>query len=94
MRERWDRNSLRPCAGTNTDKLWEDEYPVWLGADAGLSAAPLAFPGRVQVTGHKRVRTPEANGIRIRLDTSGGVGSLTACLLRSADALPVFVKYG
>jgi serine/threonine protein phosphatase 1 len=88
---RWDRTLLRPVAGTNTEILWEDEYPVWLGADRTLSESPLPYPGKVQVTGHVRVRKPDANAVRIRLDTSGGFGSLTACLLRSADAEPVFV---
>lgn len=88
---RWDRKRLRPVPGTNTDLLWEDDYPVWLGADKGLSASPLPYPGRVQVSGHVRVRRPDVNDVRIRLDTSGGLGTLTACLLKSADAEPVFV---
>ena len=71
--------------------LWEDDYPVWLGADKGLSATPLAYPGKVQVSGHVRVRKPDANSVRIRLDTSGGCGTLTACLLRAADAEPVLI---
>lgn len=91
---RWDRKLLRPVPGTNTTKLWEDDYPVWLGADRGLSASPLPYPGKVQVTGHARVRKPDANDIRIRLDTSGGVGKLSACLLRSATAGPVFIQAG
>jgi serine/threonine protein phosphatase 1 len=65
---------------------------VWLGADRSLSESPLPYPNQVQVTGHVRVRKPEANAVRIRLDTSGGFGTLTACLLRSADAQPVFVS--
>ena len=88
---RWDRSALRPVPGTNTDRLWEDEYPVWLGADRGLSASPLPHPGKLQVSGHVRVREPDANSVRIRLDTSGGSGELTSCLLRSADAEPVFI---
>ena len=93
LRERrWDRKLLRSVPGTNTDTLWEDEYPVWLGADRGLSASPLPYPGKVQVTGHVRVGKPEANAVRIRLDTSGGYGTLTGCLLRSADADPLFVS--
>ena len=55
-------------------QLWEDEYPVWLGADRGLSASPLPHPGKVQVTGHDRVAEPDVNEVRIRLDTSGGRG--------------------
>jgi serine/threonine protein phosphatase 1 len=92
--KRWDRLSLRPVAGTPSDKLWKDEYPVWLGADRDLSTSPLPYPGKVQVTGHDRVPEPDVNDIRIRLDTSGGSGKLTACLLRSADAKPVFVTGG
>jgi serine/threonine protein phosphatase 1 len=88
---RWDRKLLKPIPGTNTDSLWEDDYSVWLGADKGLSASPLAYPGKVQVSGHVRVRRPDVNAVRIRLDTSGGWGTLTACILRSADAEPVFV---
>ena len=89
--ERWDRTLMRPVAGTNTDKLWEGEYPVWLGADKKLSASPLRHPGKVQVSGHVRVAEPEVNEVRIRLDTSGGRGRLTACLLRSATAQPEFI---
>ncbi len=88
--KRWDRASLRPIAGTNTDRLWRPEYPVWLGADRGLSPSPLPHPGKVQVTGHVRVERPEADAVRIRLDTAGGIGRLTACLLRSACDEPTF----
>ncbi|HEU5115715.1 MAG TPA: hypothetical protein VFT74_03490, partial [Isosphaeraceae bacterium] len=91
---RWERKLLKPVPGTNTDKLWTDDYPVWLGADKGLSQSPLAFPGKIQVTGHVRVKKPEVNDVRIRLDTSGGLGKLTACLLRSADAEPEFIQAG
>ena len=89
--KRWDRALLRPIPGTTTEKLWEPEYPVWLGADRGLAEAPLPYPGKVQVTGHVRVRRPDVNPVRIRLDTSGGAGKLTACLLRAADARPEFL---
>ena len=88
---RWDRQRLRPVPGTNTDLLWQDGHLVWLGADGELSDSRLAYPGKVQVSGHVRVRNPEVNDVRIRLDTSGGCGTLTACLLRSADTEPVFV---
>lgn len=88
--KRWDRATLRPIAGTNTDRLWRREYPVWLGDDRGLSPSPLPHPGKVQVTGHVRVERPDADGVRIRLDTSGGIGKLTACLLRSARDEPAF----
>lgn len=89
---RWDRTTLRPTPETNTERYWEDEYPVWLGADRTLSARPLPYPGKVQVTGHDRVRRPEADAVRIRLDTSGGFDRPTACLLRSPDAEPVFIQ--
>ncbi|MHC5542488.1 metallophosphoesterase, partial [Singulisphaera rosea] len=83
---RWDRKRLKPIAGTKTEALWEAEYPVWLGADKRLSESPLRYPGKVQVTGHVRVAEPDVDEIRIRLDTSGGLGKPTACLLRSATA--------
>ncbi len=89
--KRWDRESLRPIPGTKTDKLWEDEYPVWLGADRRLSESPLPHPGKIQITGHVRVGKPDVNSVRIRLDTSGGNGTQTGCLLRSADAEPMFI---
>jgi serine/threonine protein phosphatase 1 len=93
LRERcWDPARLRPTAGSATAKLWEPEYPVWLGSDRTLSASPRPYPGKVQVTGHERVFAPDASPVRIRLDTSGGRGALTACLLRSADAAPVFIR--
>ncbi len=90
--KRWDRSTLNPVAGTNTDLLWQPEYPVWIGADKNLSKTPLEFPGKVQVTGHVQVSQPDVNPVRIRLDTSGGFGYLTACLLRSADAKPEFIS--
>jgi serine/threonine protein phosphatase 1 len=89
---RWD-DTLRPRDGTRTAELWQTHYPVWLGADRRLSSRPLPCEGRVQVTGHVRVPHPEADAVRIRLDTSGGYehNPLTACLLRSANAEPVFI---
>ena len=90
--KRWDRSTLKPVAGTNTDLLWQPEYPVWIGAHKDLSKSPLGFPGKVQVTGHVQVSEPDVNPTRIRLDTSGGFGYLTACLLRSADAEPEFIS--
>lgn len=91
---RWDV-SLRPAPGTETAALWEDEYPVWLGADKNLSASPLPAPGRVQVTGHRPVAVPEVDAVRIRLDTSGGEGGpLTACVLSGPGAAPQFVRGG
>ncbi|WP_165064855.1 metallophosphoesterase [Paludisphaera rhizosphaerae] len=88
----WEREFLKPTIGSDTELLWLDEYPVWLGADRSLSESPLRFPGKIQVTGHDRVRKPEVDAVRIRLDTSGGYGRPTACLLRSADASPEFIR--
>jgi serine/threonine protein phosphatase 1 len=88
----WDRSLLKPHPGSATDVLWQPEYPVWIGAHRELSESPLAYPGKVQVTGHVRVSRPDVNSTRIRLDTSGGSGNLTACLLRSADAEPEFIS--
>lgn len=88
---RWDRAALRPISGSRTAEYWEDDYPVWLGADRTLSARPLPFPGKIQVTGHERVAAPDVGPARIRIDTSGGFGWLTACLLASARAAPVFI---
>lgn len=90
---RWDRVAMAPRPGTATDARWEDAYPVWLGADKRLSESPLPCPGRVQVSGHKPVPLPDVDDVRIRLDTSGGLHEpLTACLLTSADAPPVFLR--
>jgi serine/threonine protein phosphatase 1 len=91
-RREWDRSVVRPCQGSATDRLWQPEYPVWIGADKGLSKSPLPFPGKVQVTGHVKVPNPDVNPVRIRLDTSGGLGDLTACVLRSMDAGPEFIS--
>jgi Calcineurin-like phosphoesterase len=91
-RREWNRTVLKPVPGSDTDLLWEPEYPVWIGAARKLSRSPLPFPGKVQVTGHVQVSKPDANPIRIRLDTSGGFGYLTACLLRGADADPEFIS--
>jgi serine/threonine protein phosphatase 1 len=91
-RREWDRSVLKPCQGCATDRLWQPEYPVWIGADKGLSKSPLPFPGKVQVTGHVTVPNPDVNPVRIRLDTSGGVGDITACVLRAADAEPEFIS--
>jgi serine/threonine protein phosphatase 1 len=89
--KQWDRAILRPKAGTKTDLLWKHDYPVWLGADRNLSKSPLPHPSKVQVTGHVPVAEPDATHIRIRIDTSGGTGTLTACLLPSPEARPVFL---
>jgi len=91
-RREWDRSLLKPHLGSATDRKWQPEYPVWIGAHKDLSESPLAFPGKVQVTGHVRVSIPDVNSTRIRLDTSGGFGDLTACVLRSADAEPEFIS--
>jgi len=91
-RREWDRSVMKPHLGSATDRKWQPEYPVWIGAHKDLSESPLAFPGKVQVTGHVQVSKPDVNPTRIRLDTSGGFGYLTACLLRSADAEPEFIS--
>ena len=91
-RREWDRSVMKPVMSTNTDLLWQPEYPVWIGAHKDLSKWPLEFPGKVQVTGHVQFSKPDVNSTRIRLDTSGGFGYLTACLLRSADAEPEFIS--
>jgi serine/threonine protein phosphatase 1 len=88
---RWDRERLQPAAGSDTERHWQDDYPVWLGADRKLAESPLAHPGKAQVTGHDRVGKPDVSGIRIRIDTSGGSGRLTGCLLRSDRAEPAFI---
>ena len=91
-RKVWDRAVVNPRFGTGTDRLFTPEYPVWLGADKNLSAHPLPLPGKVQVSGHIKVAAPDANGVRIRIDTSGGiVEPLTACVLTGPAAEPVFV---
>jgi serine/threonine protein phosphatase 1 len=88
----WSREVVGPKLGTLTDREFRPDYPVWLGADKKLSAAPLPLPGRVQVTGHVLVERPDANAVRIRIDTSGGVREpLTACLLRGPGAAPEYV---
>lgn len=89
--KRWSRGEMRPKAGSLTASLWQPEYPVWIGADKSLSKRPLPHPGKIQVTGHVRVSKPDANAARIRIDTNGGFGRLTACLLQSADADPIFI---
>jgi serine/threonine protein phosphatase 1 len=91
-RKVWDRVVVSPKFGTDTDRLFNPEYPVWLGADKRLSADPLPVPGRPQVSGHIMIPTPDANAVRIRIDTSGGVREpLTGCLLCGPGADPVFV---
>jgi serine/threonine protein phosphatase 1 len=88
----WDRAVVSPRFGTDTDRLFNPDYPVWLGADKRLSANPLPVPGKVQVSGHIRIAAPDANAVRIRLDTSGGVREpLAGCLLRGPATDPVFV---
>ncbi|HEY1191979.1 MAG TPA: metallophosphoesterase [Gemmata sp.] len=91
-RKIWDRGVVSPRFGTETDRLFNPEYPVWIGADKRLSANPLPLPGKVQVSGHIQVPEPDANGVRIRIDTSGGVAEpLTACILTGPQAEPMFV---
>lgn len=90
-RKQW-AGYVTPRVGTVTAAEIKPGYPVWLGADKRLSANPLPFPGKVQVTGHQRVAAPDANGVRVRIDTAGGVGEpLTACLLRGPAEPPAFV---
>lgn len=91
-RKLWERGIVHPKFGTKSDRMFTPEYPVWLGADRKASKFPLAYPGKVQVTGHEFTRRPDANAVRIRIDTSGGTTEpLTACLLRGPTAEPVFV---
>jgi serine/threonine protein phosphatase 1 len=91
-RKVWDRAVVQPRFGTDTDRLFTPDYPVWLGADKRLSANPLPYPGKVQVTGHIRVPAPDADPVRVRIDTSGGVAEpLTGCLLRGPADPPEFV---
>lgn len=92
LRQRKWAGYVTPRLGTVTAAHIKPGYPVWLGADKRLSANPLPLPGRVQVSGHQRVTVPEANAVRIRLDTAGGVREpLSACLLRGPADPPVFV---
>lgn len=91
-RKVWDRAVVNPRFGTDTDRLFNPEYPVWIGADKRLSEYPLPLPGKVQVSGHIKVDAPDVNGVRIRIDTSGGIREpLTACVLTGPTAAPVFV---
>lgn len=91
-RKVWDRAVVGPRFGTETDRLFNPEYPVWVGADKRLSANPLPLPGKVQVSGHIHVAAPDVSPVRIRIDTSGGVAEpLTACVLTGPGAEPVFV---
>lgn len=91
-RRLWDRAVVSPRFGTATEKHFEPTYPVWLGADKKLSAAPLRHPTKVQVSGHVQVDAPDANAVRVRIDTSGGVREpLTACVLTGPGAAPEFV---
>ena len=91
-RKLWARNVVHPKLGTKSDRMFSPDYPVWLGADRKASKFPLPYPGKVQVTGHEFTRRPDANAIRIRIDTSGGTTEpLTACVLRSPTDAPTFV---
>jgi serine/threonine protein phosphatase 1 len=90
-KKRW-AGVVTPKLGTKTFDHWQEHYPVWLGADKRVNADPLPVPGKVQVVGHVKVDAPDVNGVRIRLDTTGGVTEpLTAAVFRSADAPPEFV---
>lgn len=92
-RKVWERAVVNPRFGSDTDRFFNPEYPVWLGADKSLSENPLPLPGKVQVTGHVQVERPDADAVRVRIDTSGGVCEpLTACVLTGPAAPPVFVS--
>jgi serine/threonine protein phosphatase 1 len=91
-RKVWDRAVVQPRFGTNSDRLFTPDYPVWIGADRFLSERPLPYPGKVQVSGHVKLDAPDVNEVRIRIDTSGGViEPLTACVLRGPTEPPEFV---
>ena len=92
LRQRRWAGVVSPKLGTKTFDLWQDFYPVWLGADRKVNADPLPRPGRVQVVGHVQLDQPDVNAVRIRLDTTGGVHPpLTAAVLRGAAEPPEFV---
>ena len=92
-RRLWSRATAGLKPGTRSDRWFEPEYPAWVGADRAAATDPLPYPGKVQVTGHLYTREPVADGVKIRIDTTGGSKPpLTACLLRGADAEPVFVR--
>lgn len=91
-RKLWDRAVVSPRFGTDTDRHFNPEYPVWLGADKRLSEKPLPFPGKLQVSGHVQVDAPDVNAVRVRIDTSGGIREpLTACVLAGPTEPPAFV---
>lgn len=90
-RKKW-HGYVTPKPGTTMSSAYNPDYPVWLGADKRISADPLPVPGKTIVSGHIRIAEPDANPIRIRIDTTGGLTEpLTACLLRSPEAMPEFV---
>lgn len=92
-RKLWSRDAAGLKPGTRSDRWFEPEYPVWVGADRAAAPDPLPYPGKVQVTGHLYTREPVADAVKIRIDTTGGSKPpLTACLLRSAEAVPIFVR--
>jgi serine/threonine protein phosphatase 1 len=79
--------------GTKTAALWQNYYPVWLGADRKINDRPLPHPGKVLVLGHVTVGAPDVNAVRIRLDTTGGVHPpLTAAVFRGPTEPPEFVS--
>ena len=56
----------------------------------GLGSESL--PGKVQVSGHIHTGAPDANAVRVRIDTSGGMREpLTACVLTGPTAPPEFL---
>lgn len=93
LRQRRWAGVVSPKLGTKTFDLWQEHYPVWLGADKRVNAYPLAVPGTVQVVGHVRVDAPDVSPIRIRLDTTGGTQPpLIAAVVRGPTEPPEFVS--
>lgn len=93
LRQRRWADVVSPKLGTKTFALWQKHYPVWLGADKRVNADPLPVPGKVQVVGHVQVPEPDVNGVRVRLDTTGGVWPpLTAAVFRGAKTPVEFVQ--
>ncbi len=91
-RKLWDRATVSPKLGTTTERWFDPEYPSWVGASRKSSLDPLPYPGKVQVSGHVYTREPDANGVRIRIDTTGGSNPpLCGCLLRDAKSPPEFL---
>lgn len=73
LRQRRWAGVTSPRVGTKTFDLWQEHYPVWLGADKRANTDPLPVAGKIQVVGHVQVSMPDVTKVRIRLDTTGGV---------------------